>query len=105
MIIIYILTTFFAILALLILIVYLRYFVPLRPKEDGFEYVYVEKDGSVRELFEHEVAVLMVEYDPTDGGRPYIKDRYKPTAISSNEIQGFIPRRRVPKHIEIKKVH
>ena len=42
------------IVLLIILSIFLLYFVPLRKTEKGFEYVYVEEDGSVRELSREE---------------------------------------------------
>lgn len=82
------------------LIVYLRFFVPLRPKEPGFEYVYVNEDGTVSELNEEDVEYLETEFSPADGARPYIKSRYN-QRTPDNKISGFILRRRVPKRIQI----
>ncbi|WP_445452916.1 hypothetical protein [Flavobacterium sp. 25HG05S-40] len=94
----------FSVLILLILIlwVYLKYFSPLRPKEDGFEFVYVEADGNVRELNSEERKYLSEEFYGSDGGRPYIKSSYG-KLTPEGKISGFINRRRVPKKIVIKK--
>lgn len=83
------------------LTVYLRYFFPLRSKEPGFEYVYVNEDGTVRELEEVEVEYLKTEFSPADGARPYIKSYYK-ELTPDRKISGFIHRNKVPKKIEIK---
>ena len=83
------------------LFVYLRYFIPLRPKESGFEYVYVNEDGTVSELAEEDIEYLKTEFSPADGGRPYIKSRYH-QLTPDKKISGFIMRNRVPKRIEIK---
>ncbi|POY37175.1 hypothetical protein C3K47_08965 [Solitalea longa] len=89
------------IIAIVGLIVYLRYFIPLRPKEPGFEYVYVNEDGTVSELDEKDVEYLKTEFSPADGARPYIKNHYK-ELTPDRKISGFILRYRVPKKIEIK---
>lgn len=90
----------FGILVAAGLIFYLRYFVPLRPKESGFEYVYVNGDGTVSELNEEDVEYLKAEFSPSDGARPYIKSFYK-QLTPDKKISGFILRKRVPKSIEI----
>jgi len=82
------------------LIVYLRYFIPLRPKESGFEYVYVNEDGTVRELDSEELDYLQTKFSPNDGGRPYIKMYFK-NLTPDRKISGFILRNRVPKKIKI----
>ena len=79
---------------------YLRYFVPLRKKEPGFEYVYVEDDGKVREVSEDDQQYLNTYFSPGDGGRPSIKTRYR-SRNGWGSIKGFIPRRRVPRRIII----
>ena len=50
---------------------------PRRPPEPGFEYAYIEADGSARELDESEVEYLSTEFHGTDGSRPYIKINYE----------------------------
>jgi hypothetical protein len=84
-------------------IVYFRYFVPLRPKENGFEFVYVKDDGTVRELYSDEIEYLSEEFEPTDGARPYIKNRYK-SLTPDKKLSGFIQRNRVPKRLRIENV-
>ena len=96
-------TLLYFILGILIIVglfFYLRYFIPLRPKESGFEYVYVNKDGTVSELNEEDIEYLKTEFSPTDGARPYIKSRYK-ELTPDKKISGFILRNRVPRKIEI----
>ncbi|HEX8328629.1 MAG TPA: hypothetical protein VF629_13890 [Hymenobacter sp.] len=99
-------TTFFYLIAVVIVLAvvgavfgYLKYFIPLR-KEQGFAYVYVESDGTVRELDAEEEAYLCTEFSPGDGGRPYIKNRYNGKSYNGS-ISGFIYRNRVPKAIAI----
>ena len=98
-------TTALIFLALILIVIIFwicfKNFFPLRPKEDGFEFVYVEDDGSVRELDASEKGYLSEKFDPNDGGRPYIKFNYK-HLTPKGEISGFIDRRSVPKDIVIK---
>ena len=72
--------------------------------QNGFEYVYVEENGEVRELDKEEIEYLSESFHPNDGGRPYIKKNYDD--LTPNEkIWGFIKRSRVPKNIIIKKAN
>ena len=80
---------------------YLRHLIPLRKAEGGFEFVYVETDGTVRELYDDEVKYLSETFHPADSGRPYIKSSYT-EKDGLGKISGYIRRRRVPKHITIK---
>lgn len=99
----FIIGSIIGIIILISIYLYLRYAIPLRPKEEGFKYVYIENDGAVRELYDDEIEYMSETFDPRDSGRPYIKNRYKSLGFS-NEISGMIARRRVPKEIIIKKV-
>ncbi|WP_188464100.1 hypothetical protein [Bizionia arctica] len=72
----------------------------MRPKELGFEYVYVNEDGTVSELDEEDIEYLETEFSPADGARPYIKSRYNELTPDKKK-SGFIMRNRVPKRIEI----
>jgi len=87
-------------IAIVALFVYLRHFIPMRSKESGLEYVYVEEDGTVNELDENDVEYLKTAFLPGDGGRPYIKNRYN-QLTPDKKISGFILRNRVPKNIKI----
>src|SRR5579862_5035481 len=42
----------------------------------GEALVYVNEDGSVRELTEAEKTYVNTEFSPFDGARPYVKSRY-----------------------------
>ena len=66
----------------------------------GFEFVYVENDGTVRELDNDEIEYLQTKFEPTDGARPYIKSNYD-KLTPDNKINGFIKREKVPKNIKI----
>ena len=69
---------------------------PRRPKEDGYQYVYVEDDGSAQEIAADEREYLEAEYHPADGARPYIKLRYELLNGWGN-LAGYLPRRLLPK--------
>jgi len=92
--------SFLGLVCILGLTYYIRHFIPLRPKELGFKYVYINEDGSVRELEKDEIDYLKTDFHPSDGGKPYIKSRYG-ELTSDNKIGGFIKRRRVPKRVKI----
>ena len=71
-------------------------------RQNGFEYVYVEQNGKVRELDKEEIEYLSEKFHPNDGGRPYIKTKYE-DLTPDGKIWGFISRNRVPKNIIIEK--
>ena len=100
----YIVLSIIGSIAILALYFYVRHFMPLRPKEQGFEYVYVEVDGTVRELDEEEREYLNTKFHGADGGRPYIKSRYD-ALTPDKKIWGYLPRRRLPQRIKIKPVN
>ena len=64
------------------------------------DYVYVNLDGSVRELTEDEQDYLSEEFHPLDGARPYIKQFYY-QLTPDHKIHGFLRRDAVPPHIAI----
>lgn len=71
-----------------------------RRGETGFIYVYVNEDGTVRELSNSEQIYLTKEFDPCDGARPYIKSHYE--ALDGwSSISGFILRRQIPASLAI----
>lgn len=62
--------------------------------------VYVNEDGSVRELTAADKRYVDTEFSPLDGARPYIKSRYSQrTALG--HIRGYLPRSEVPKRLVI----
>ncbi len=71
-----------------------------RRKEAGFRYVYVNLDGSARELTPEEREYLSETFSGGDGGRPYIKFRYE-SLTPDGRISGFLERRQLPARIEI----
>ncbi len=71
-----------------------------RPRERGFQYVFVNPDGSARELTTDEQEYLNTEFSGSDGARPYIKIRYE-SLTPDGRISGFLERRQLPARIEI----
>ncbi len=69
-------------------------------KQVPYPYVYVEEDGSVRELTPGERKYLETPFHPGDGARPYIKENYKTRGVSS--MAGFCPRYKIPSRIKIR---
>jgi len=62
--------------------------------------VYVNTDGSVRELQPIERKYLETPFDPCDGARPYIKDGYG-KRNGWGELTGFLPRPDLPTGTQI----
>jgi hypothetical protein len=63
--------------------------------EGAFEYVYVNQDGSVREVSPNEQEYLEEEFSPYDGARPYTKSSYE-SLDGWGSMSGFIPRNMIP---------
>ena len=74
-----------------------------RPHEEGYGYVYINQDGSAREVTESERDYLETDFVGGDSGRPYIKSSYG-SKDGWGSISGFIQRRRVPARIPIARV-
>lgn len=72
-----------------------------RRREPGFEYIYVEEDGSARELDDDEKDYLNTKFHPADGARPYIKFQYE-SLTPDGLISGYLRRRQLPKDIPIR---
>src|SRR5688572_1399248 len=77
---------------------------PRRPAEPGFRYVYVNQDGSVRELSPEDRDYLSEKFYNGDSGRPYIKSSYE-SHDGWGSQSGFISRRQVPARMKILPVH
>ena len=73
---------------------------PRRAREPGFRFVYVNQDGSARELSPEEQKYLSEEFPGFDSSRPYIKSSYE-SRDGWGSKSGFIERRRVPARIPI----
>jgi hypothetical protein len=67
---------------------------------EPYPYVFVEDDGSVRELHLEERKYLETPFSPFDGGRPYIKDDYE-SRDGWKSIKGFCPRAKIPDGMHI----
>src|ERR1700733_6520048 len=61
-----------------------------------YPYLYVNADGSARELHPNERNLLETPFHPADGARPYVKRNY----LQKNgwgEITGFLKRSKLPR--------
>ncbi len=90
-------------LSLLILILGLLFFIrfgPRRPKEPGFEYIFVEENGVARELDSDEIEYLNTPFHGGDGARPYIKSHYA-ELTPSDSIAGYLWRRKLPNGLPV----
>lgn len=72
--------------------------------EPGFPFVYVNQDGTVRELSPAEREYLSTEFDPTDGGRPYVKGTYE-SRDGWGSVSGYLARAAVPSGVVVAPVH
>jgi len=95
---------FIAILIVLAVVALVWKLGPRRLSGPGFKFVYVNQDGSVRELSPGEREYLSEKYLGGDSGRPYIKSRYS-SLDGWGSISGFIRRSYVPARITILPVH
>ncbi len=62
--------------------------------------VWINADGSARELTDAEKNYVDTEFSPFDGARPYIKTRYS-TRNGWGELGGYLQRAEVPDNIPI----
>lgn len=72
--------------------------------ESKFQWVYVNQDGSVRELSPDERNYLSEEFSGADGGRPYIKPTYG-SRDGWGSRSGFMERSLVPKDRSIEPIN
>ena len=66
------------------------------------ELVFVEEDGSVRELTAAERAYVTTKFAGDDSGRPSVKRSYGSVGPDGKR-SGFLPRGIVPGHVSIRK--
>jgi hypothetical protein len=66
----------------------------------SYPFVYVNDDGTVREVNATEREYLETPFHGSDGGRPYIKVKYS-DKNGSGEIRGFCYRTAIPKRMAI----
>ena len=69
-------------------------------EENLCEFVYVNLDGTIRELTKDEMEYLSEEFHPNDGDRPYIKTSYK-QLTPDNKIWGFLKRNEIPEGFSV----
>jgi hypothetical protein len=62
--------------------------------------IYIENDGSARELTDAEKRYVDTPFSPFDGARPYIKSSYH-QRNGWGELRGFLDRRNLPGGIAI----
>lgn len=74
---------------------------PRRNAEDPALYVYVEDDGSARELTPDEREYLATEFIPGDSGRPYIKGYYR-QRTPLGHLSGFLARSDLPRRVVVR---
>lgn len=73
---------------------------PRRPKESGFPYVFVNNDGTSRELNDEEIVYLSEDFEGGDGARPYVKSNYGSLTPDGRQ-NGYLRRRQLPKYVLI----
>jgi hypothetical protein len=72
----------------------------MAPGVDGREYVYVNDDGSARELRPDEIDYLATPFSPMDGARPYVKFSYG-QRTPDGRLRGFMERRKLPPDVPV----
>jgi hypothetical protein len=63
-------------------------------------FIYVNDDGTARELAPDEIEYLNMTFDLFDGARPYIKRRYR-QLTPDGKISGYLPRRKLPRKTRV----
>jgi hypothetical protein len=66
---------------------------------DPYPYVYVEDDGSFRELYADERQYLQEKFHPADSGRPYVKSSYR-SRTPDGRLCGFLERSQLPQALQ-----
>jgi hypothetical protein len=62
--------------------------------------IWIDVDGSARELTDAEKSYVDTEFSPFDGARPYIKTKYS-DRNGWGELCGYLPRTAVPDSVPI----
>jgi len=62
--------------------------------------IWINDDGSARELSEADKKYVDTEFSPFDGARPYIKSTYQ-SRNGWGELKGYLERNKVPQDIPI----
>jgi len=73
---------------------------PEEARQVPYPYVYVEANGSVRELHANERAYLEELFSPGDGNFPYVKHAYE-TKDGWGNIAGYCLRSAIPQNLKI----
>jgi hypothetical protein len=70
------------------------------PNAAPYPYIYVNADGTARELHASERQYLETEFRPGDGAAPYIKGSYS-TRNGWGELRGYLMRSKLPYGVQI----
>lgn len=73
----------------------MKYAAATDPADAAARYVHVDDAGAARELTTAECAYLATAFDPSDGDRPYIKERYA-SLTPDGMMHGFLEREQLP---------
>jgi hypothetical protein len=65
-----------------------------------YPFVYVNSDGSVRELHAKEKTYLETPFEPFDGGRPYVKHKYD-GKNGWGDTKGYCARSAIPTNLTV----
>lgn len=71
------------------------------PPGAPFPYVWVDDDGGARELDADEQRYLRTPFDPTDGGRPYVKSSYG-KRTPDRRLRGYLRRDQLPRRVVVR---
>jgi hypothetical protein len=63
--------------------------------------VFIDNDGSARELTDAEKSYVDADFSPFDGARPYVKSRYA-ERNALGELRGYLQRSLLPNGTSIK---
>jgi hypothetical protein len=75
--------------------------IPLRKRRASiFDYVYVDEDGSVRELTAAEEEFVSAAVFPSGEVDRFIKTKYE-SATADGRMAGYLQRRRLPRQIRV----
>lgn len=69
--------------------------------QSPYPFVYVEVDGTARELHADERAYLETDFEGGDGARPYVKSKYE-QRDGSGGLSGYLRRSKLPAGASIK---
>ncbi len=69
-------------------------------KKSPYPYLYVNDDGTARELHRSERSYLETSFNPFDGNRPFVKDTYEQKNGWGN-LHGFCHRSKIPVSVKI----